>query len=156
MIVKFMHVTCTGTIYLDVLPSDTVEEFKSNGYPEEGILFDNRFSRVFKGKTLQNGVTLSEHLLGQGSKLYLFVRGDRAIFLKPLHGKTILIAFDYSDFFDNAKEKKLPFDQQQLNFAGKDLEAGRTLEHYNIRHLLYSSLIAPPLWRRSNSAHTYP
>ncbi|PMD14692.1 hypothetical protein NA56DRAFT_531712, partial [Hyaloscypha hepaticicola] len=123
-------VASTGTIY--VLPSDTVDEIKSDGYPKEGILFDNPFSRVFKGKALQKGVTLSEDLLGRDCKLYLVVRGDRAIFVKPLHSKTILLVFDYSEYFDNAK-KKLPVDQRQLNSAGKDLEAGRTLKHYNVR-----------------------
>jgi hypothetical protein len=90
MIVKFMHVTCTGTIYLDVLPSDTVEEFKSNGYPEEGILFDNRFSRVFKGKTLQNGVTLSEHLLGQGSNFTCLSEATAQFFSNPYTAKLSL------------------------------------------------------------------
>ena len=137
-------------ITLQVDPTDTIENVKSQIQVKEMIPLDQQKLVTCNRKQLDDSLTLSDYNIKHGATLHLVhcPRGGSELYIRTLSGKTIALEVLPTDTVADLKgmiehKERISPDEQTLFYAGQRLEDISTLSSCNIRMESMVHLVAP-------------
>ena len=147
-----VHVkTAAGKIItLQVDPTDTIENVKSQIQVKKMIPLDQQKLVACNRKQLDDSLTLSDYNIKHGATLHLVhcPRGGSELYIRTLSGKTISLEVLPTDTVADLKrminnKERISPDEQTLFYAGQKLEDMSTLSSCNIPMESMLHLVAP-------------
>jgi len=127
------------TIMLKLERNTLIESVRQMIQEKENISPDQQ--RLFFGRVLKNGGTLSDYHVSSGSTLHLvmFTHAGMQTFVKRLNDKPVTLALETSDTALNLKQiihdsTGIPIEHQSLLLKREELEDDWALFYYNIQH----------------------
>ena len=136
----FVKTLSGKTITVEVEKDDTIENLKRKICDKQGVPADQQ-RLIFSGKQLENGNTIGDYSMQQGSTVHLVLhlRGGMQIFVKTLSGRTITVETDANDSIEELKRKieakeGIPARDQRIIYAGKSLDEQNTVGDYSIQN----------------------
>ena len=137
-------------ITLQVDPTDTIENVKSQIQVKEMIPLDQQKLVTCNRKQLDDSLTLSDYNIKHGATLHLVhcPRGGSELYIRTLSGKTIALEVLPTDTVADLKgmiedKEGISPDEQTLFYAGQKLEDMSTLSSCNIPMESMVHLVAP-------------
>lgn len=130
----------TRNILLNVEPSDTIEEIKTQVEEKDGIPHHEQ-TLIFYTKKLEDGHFIQDYNIKNCSTIYLFLplKGSgMQIFGETITGNHITLEVEPNELIENLREKikeKLGYEceDQIIIYGGKKLEDGNTLQDYSVQ-----------------------
>ena len=124
------------TISLEVETYYSIEDVKALIHQQRKDIPPAKQSLFFAGRALEDGYTLSDYKVEEGSTLYVFPPHLMVIFVKTFSGEVIPLDIMPSDTIQWVRDKlngTFFTAPQSLTFFGKQLEDGCTLSQYKIQ-----------------------
>jgi ubiquitin C len=145
----FIRLISGKILFLNVEPNESIDNIKAMIHQQESDIPPNQQRLVYSGTELENGGSLQDYGIQKESTIHLVIHKNPKfeVFVRSVSGKPITIQVSSTmlvdDFFKEVGVREGVEPRLiRMSYAGKNLELGTTLEHYNIQNQSTLQLVA--------------